>query len=203
MKDKFFKVFFLVQERITKKGSGGKFLERRINPYNPIVHITLVVSFLIHLLVEVSLVLHQLVKSILSYKEFFEWGEVEALPVKLISKVFDKEANGEWYIHLPEYIDQGGTKADLQMVGGADTLLDILSQREDKVRVTFSREDFHGCEYQLDLMRIEESVEEEDWGIYRGTPVDSEVYPEIETVMLCPVTKFVFDWEFPSKIYIR
>ncbi len=32
-----------------------------------------------------------------------------------------------WYIELPEYIAQGGNKGDLEMVDGADIMLDIMA----------------------------------------------------------------------------
>jgi hypothetical protein len=35
---------------------------------------------------------------------------------------FVKEQS-EWYIDLPEYLEAGGSKADLQMVSVADTML--------------------------------------------------------------------------------
>lgn len=33
----------------------------------------------------------------------------------------------DWYIDLPEYIAQGGTMGDLQMVDGADKMLDRMA----------------------------------------------------------------------------
>jgi hypothetical protein len=45
---------------------------------------------------------------------------------------FIKEGT-EWYIDLPEYIENGGSKGDLQMVEGADTMLDIISAGGDEV----------------------------------------------------------------------
>ena len=49
---------------------------------------------------------------------------------------FNKE-NGSWYIDLPNW---EGTKAELQMVAGADTLLDKLSNQGTSVNVTMSIE---------------------------------------------------------------
>jgi hypothetical protein len=33
----------------------------------------------------------------------------------------------QWFIDLPEYIANGGSKADLRMIAGADTMLDIMT----------------------------------------------------------------------------
>lgn len=38
-----------------------------------------------------------------------------------------------WYIDLPQYLEQGGTKGDLAMVAGADTMLDIMAEGNDSV----------------------------------------------------------------------
>lgn len=46
---------------------------------------------------------------------------------------FVREDNS-WYIDLPEYIEQGGSKGDLEMVSGADTMLDIIA---GKVRLRY------------------------------------------------------------------
>lgn len=48
---------------------------------------------------------------------------------------FKKEESGNWYIVLPEWT---GTKAQLRMVSGADTLLDTLSDGKKKVEVLVS-----------------------------------------------------------------
>jgi len=41
--------------------------------------------------------------------------------------------SGDWYIDLPEYLEQGGNKGDLQMVSGADTMLNIIAEEKDEV----------------------------------------------------------------------
>ncbi len=33
----------------------------------------------------------------------------------------------EWHVDLPEYIEQGGSVGDLQMVEGADAMLDFIA----------------------------------------------------------------------------
>ena len=49
---------------------------------------------------------------------------------------FNKD-NNNWYIDLPNWT---GTKGELQMVGGADTLLDHLSNNGTTVNVTLTIE---------------------------------------------------------------
>jgi len=36
---------------------------------------------------------------------------------------FKKNWFGRWYIDLPQYLKEGGKKADLELVAGADTML--------------------------------------------------------------------------------
>jgi len=58
---------------------------------------------------------------------------------------FIKE-DGKWYIDLPVYLYQGGRKGDLQMVEGADTMLDIISGHKDEVALALDRNKFEGAD---------------------------------------------------------
>ena len=49
-----------------------------------------------------------------------------------------------WFIDHPAYIQQGGTVADLEMVDGADTMLDIIAAGGNDVHLTISKEPFEG-----------------------------------------------------------
>lgn len=101
----------------------------------------------------------------------------------------------EWFIDLPEWL---GDRSALQMVLGADTLLDIMSQGHKEILVHFSTEGFPGANVM-------------SWYL-NGIPGDLEVggamyfleqYQEIDfniNLWLCDVTKFVFG-EFPKHIY--
>lgn len=102
---------------------------------------------------------------------------------------FIKEIDGRWFIDLPEW---DGSKDDLEMVMGADTMLDIIAQGSDAVDVTISTEKFDGFEYEL-------TFKEHycDGGWYRLKSQFSNF-----DVWLCMVTKFVFG-ELPQKIYLR
>ena len=100
---------------------------------------------------------------------------------------FNKE-NGSWYIDLPNW---EGTKAELQMVAGADTLLDKLSNQGTSVNVTMSIEKKSPEGFQT-LRRIIQ------------TPPNGCMYHlGIAPVWLCNVTKFVFDGIFPKKIHFK
>jgi len=52
---------------------------------------------------------------------------------------FIKEDTGKWYVDLPEW---EGEKWELEMVCGADTMLDLISQGEDNAYLTLSLEHF-------------------------------------------------------------
>ena len=52
----------------------------------------------------------------------------------------------EWYVDLPEYIEQGGSIGDLQMVEGADKMLDMMAEKEDFVFLSISTEPFEGAD---------------------------------------------------------
>jgi hypothetical protein len=108
---------------------------------------------------------------------------------------FYKETSGEWFIDLPEWEED---KSALQMVLGADTLLDIMAQGHNEVLVRFSTDGFPGA----DVM---------GW-VTDGVPGDiemsgatyhAELYRGIEynlDLWLCNVTLFVLG-EFPKYIY--
>ena len=60
---------------------------------------------------------------------------------------FYKE-NQKWYIDFPAYVEHGGAKADLQMVAGADKMLDKLSNGK-KVTLNFSDAPLAGASIKL------------------------------------------------------
>ena len=100
---------------------------------------------------------------------------------------FVKEYN-KWYVVLPEW---EGPKADLEMVLGADTMLDIIAQGEHEVTVVISTKPFDGSNFTLTYLR-EES--EGGWYHLKGQFHEFELW-------LCKVTKFVFG-DMPEKLYI-
>ena|SRR6478736_5844709 len=106
---------------------------------------------------------------------------------------FYKEEDGRWFIDLPEW---EGDKDALEMVVGADTLLDIISQEEESVNVTFSEKRFDG--YAYILTKTKEEKEEFGGAWYN---VDAPFLTPFE-IWLCSVTIFVFGY-YPEKLYLR
>jgi hypothetical protein len=100
---------------------------------------------------------------------------------------------GGWFVDLPEW---EGTKADLAMVSGADTMMDIISQGENDIKVLLSTEEFDGSN-RLEFLRESPEVGEGSWYLmksYKGIEYNLELW-------LCNVTIFVFG-NFPKYIYV-
>lgn len=100
---------------------------------------------------------------------------------------FVKEDDNKWYVDLPEW---EGDHAELEMVCGADTMLDIIAQGEDHAYMRVSEKDFDDSKYTLtfkdDLC---------EGGVYE---LKSDMF-EFD-VWLCHVTKFVYGY-LPKKLY--
>ncbi len=112
--------------------------------------------------------------------------------------VFYKEISGRWYVDLPEW---EGSKDDLEMIAGADSFLEILSQGEDEICVTLSVLDFDGSS-KLDLIKPGRI---EGWEMGEGSWYRLNNYIGIDyelDMWLCDVTKFVFG-DFPKTIYFK
>lgn len=103
---------------------------------------------------------------------------------------FYKNEHSEWYIDLPDW---EGSITDLEMVEGADSLLEYLDNKnKGKVRLNISLNDFDKSE-KLKLMGINL---DSDGGAYYW-------YDRLElNLWLCDVTKYVFG-KFPSEVYFR
>jgi hypothetical protein len=105
---------------------------------------------------------------------------------------FYKTSEGSWYIDLPNWT---GPKGELQMVAGADTLLDEISAGKDEVALEVSVSPQRGFD-------VIEKVTNKIWGgadykliSYHGEEVNKELW-------LCDVTRFVFN-DFPDYIYFK
>jgi hypothetical protein len=101
---------------------------------------------------------------------------------------FIKELDSKWYILLPTW---KGDKEDLEMVMGADTMLDIIAQGETDVEILISTDEFENYKFKLTFKNAES-----DGGWYS---LESELFNF--DVWLCKVTKFVFS-EMPKNLYI-
>jgi hypothetical protein len=103
----------------------------------------------------------------------------------------------EWYIDLPEYLEQGGSIGDLQMVDGADKMLDLMAGNENTVTLLISKEQFDGA----DMLTLTEKCDPYIGGgyyimkEYEGQEIN-------QTMWLCQVTEFVFG-DLPQQIYVK
>lgn len=113
---------------------------------------------------------------------------------------FNKEESNKWYVDLPTY---DGDHEDLEMVFGADILLDMLSEGSDSVAIDVSTEQTHIENYVYSTL-----IEHDDYGgTYRIdiTYLPSTLCDLIElgqTFWLCNVAHFVFG-EHPKEIYFN
>lgn len=130
-----------------------------------------------------------------------------------VTKRFYKDPDGRWYIDLPEYIEQGlGTKDNLEMVSGADTLLDNLSEESDSIMIKFDDQPFDGHTVHLIRSNQDDEVYAETdpdldsggWYHYYSNPRwFNRVLNNFHLVWLCPVTLYVFNGAYPKNIYIQ
>jgi hypothetical protein len=103
----------------------------------------------------------------------------------------------EWYIDLPEFLEQGGSIGDLQMVDGADKMLDMMAGNNTTVVLNIAKEQFEGA----DILVLTEKCDPYIGGAYylmkqyEGKEID-------QTMWLCQVTAFVFG-ELPQQIFIK
>ena len=56
-----------------------------------------------------------------------------------------KQEYGRWYIYLPDYLEQGWSKQDLELTEGAHKVLNILSNGAKKLCLHLSLEAFDGA----------------------------------------------------------
>lgn len=115
---------------------------------------------------------------------------------KLKTYRFYKEGK-RWFVDLPEWT---GAKADLEMIAGADTMLDIISNNGAEVKLNISLSEYPGS---TELKMLREGEDEgggyylmESYEEYQNTSLNLELW-------LCDVTKFVFDGPMPERIFIR
>ena len=103
----------------------------------------------------------------------------------------------DWYIHLPEFIEQGGSIGDLQMIDGADKMLDMMAGNENSVTVYVAKEQFEGA----DILTLTEKCDPYIGGgyylmkQYEGQEIN-------RTMWLCQVTEFAFG-DIPAQIFVK
>src|SRR5574338_1054899 len=104
---------------------------------------------------------------------------------------FYKDPENKWFIDLPSW---PGEKAELQMVCGADTMLEYMAEGNDVVFVYISESEFGGCDTLIMLPEVLPSGAYYLMQRIRGIEINLEMW-------LCDVTKFVFR-KFPEKLYL-
>lgn len=103
----------------------------------------------------------------------------------------------DWYIDLPEFIEQGGSIGDLQMIDGADKMLDMMAENENSVTMYVAKEQFEGA----DILTLTEKCDPFIGGGYYLM----KQYEGLEinrTMWLCQVTEFVFG-DIPTQIFVK
>lgn len=104
---------------------------------------------------------------------------------------FYKESDGTWFVDLPNY---RGLKGDLEMVDGADTMLEIFANEGTECIMTASEEPFEGADT-LELVKNACGGGDYILKTFQGEIVDHELW-------LCSVIKFVYK-KVPEKLYIK
>ena len=106
--------------------------------------------------------------------------------------------NGEWFIVLPEYILFGGNEADLQMVAGADNLLDLYADKRDTVTLALDTVQFENA----DMLQLDQICTPAEGGgaFYKAISLNNESANQV--IWICDVLKFVFG-HVPSIIYMK
>lgn len=109
---------------------------------------------------------------------------------------FVKEDN-KWFIDLPAYLEAGGQKGDLQMVEGADTMLDVIAGDDAETTITMHDAPFAGADEIVLLETCDPSI---GGGIYLLKVFENK--PVEQPMWLCAVTEFVFGG-LPPRIYVK
>lgn len=106
---------------------------------------------------------------------------------------FYKTASGRWYIDLPEWT---GSIDDLEMVEGADTMLDKVSGYTNECHLEMSDEHFEEADVIRLVTDLSDSIGGGDYIMesYKGDTVNHEMW-------LCAVTVEVFGG-LPFEIYV-
>ena len=103
---------------------------------------------------------------------------------------FEKWEDGRWFVVLPDY---DGDQEDLEMVDGADTLLDFLTTDGLYVTVKVSLEEKAGYSVLLNLVAHD---------MIGGTYQVENLEGFNQDVWLCNVVHFLFG-EHPETIYFK
>ena len=107
------------------------------------------------------------------------------------------KTGSDWYIDLPEYIEKGGTIGDLQMVDGADKMLDMMATGADTVLLSVSEKPFEAADELILTERCDPFIGGAYYMMkrYNGEEINRSLW-------LCQVTAFIFG-DLPEKIFVR
>lgn len=100
---------------------------------------------------------------------------------------------GKWYADLPQYIEEGGTEEECEMILGADTWLDELANDRDGIHIEISTDEPLGEELVL-------YSKDDSGGTYLAHEYKGEVINHV--LWLCNVTLWLLG-EFPQVIYYK
>lgn len=119
----------------------------------------------------------------------------ESILPEVLTHTFKKE-DGHWFIYLPDYLEQGFDKSDLEMEG-AYKLLNTIANGRHKVTLQLSTEPFDGADV---LELIEHCDAPKGGAIYlletcQGREINSFIW-------VCDIALFVFG-DMPDRIYVQ
>jgi hypothetical protein len=107
---------------------------------------------------------------------------------------FYKTPENRWYIDLPDW---QGDIAALEMVLGADTMLDKVSEYTEECFIDLSDEPFEGADSVKLIENLQQSIGGGNYLMetFNGVTVNQEMW-------LCEVTEYVFEG-LPELIYVN
>lgn len=119
-------------------------------------------------------------------------------------KTFYQEEDGRWYIDLPDYIESGlGSKANLEMVAGADTFLSALAQGDTRITIKFDDKEFDTHTVHLVRSSNQGYIPE----LMDDPELDAGAWYTVKNndhnLWLCPVTLYLFNNTYPENIFIQ
>ena len=108
---------------------------------------------------------------------------------------FYKDDDNRWFVDLPKFIAEGGDKADLEMIAGADEMLDLLSHNGNEIMLHIS-ETKKDCRLELQLLKAYDGLEGSDYMAI------SEEKNKTFQIWLCSMVLYVFGY-YPKNLYIN
>lgn len=117
---------------------------------------------------------------------------------------FYKDELGDWYINLPNY---PGNVEDLQMVAGADLMLDIYAQGDDTITLQIIDDESHIAKIDestrkpFDVLELVD-ISDVSGAYYKTKHLNTIDLSDDLLIWLCDVTLHVFG-KFPKYLYIK